>query len=425
MRLLPRLLILLAWPAAAWACPPLPPEGAAALTPEAVRARVPLCHPDVLAAERALGAAAADVITAGQRPNPQLGLGAANLGRNMGGGSLWNKAFDHQLRVDQLIERGGKPQLRVATAHAQREAARADLAEVTRQATLATLSAYNALAAALARREELTAAAALNRESLQAFEKRVRSGDAARLDATRFELDALHVQSDLVLAENELRALRQQLALALGAPDQAAALQPRLAALAAVPVPAAPEQLPGVVAAQSRLQAAERARELTRAQATRDVSVGVQLDRYPVTPTNSSGTGNTVSLFASVPLLVNHAYQGEIARAEADVDSAAEALRRARTEAADEAARAQSQWQGALARRRLVMEALLPAAERVAAGAELAFSRGASGVLEVLDARRALRAAQIERINAEAELAQAAAALQASATVFEAGAAAR
>jgi cobalt-zinc-cadmium efflux system outer membrane protein len=127
----------------------------------------------------------------------------------------------------------------------------------------------------------------------------------------------------------------------------------------------------------------------------------------------------------SVPLMVNHAYEGEIARAEADVDSAAEALRRASTEAAGEAARAQSQWQGALARRRLVMEELLPAAERVAAGAELAFSRGASGVLEVLDARRALRAAQIERISAEAELAQAAAALQASATVFEAAPAAR
>jgi cobalt-zinc-cadmium efflux system outer membrane protein len=354
-----------------------------------------------------------------------LGLGAANLGRNMGAGSLWNKAFDHQVRVDQLVERGGKPQLRVATAQAQREAARADLAETARQATLATLSGYHALAAALARREELSASAALYRESQQAFEKRVTSGDAARLDATRFELDALRVQADLVAAETELRTLRQQLALALGAPGQAQALQPRLAVPSTVPVPAAPEQIPGVVAAQARLQAAERARELARAQTTRDVSVGVQLDRYPVTPNNSSGTGNTVSLFVSVPLLVNHAYEGEIARAEADVDSAAEALRRARAEATDEAARAQAQWQGALARRRLVLEELLPAAERVAAGAELAFNRGASGVLEVLDARRALRAAQIERINAEAELAQAAAALQASATVFDAGVPAR
>jgi cobalt-zinc-cadmium efflux system outer membrane protein len=419
MRLLPRLLLVLAWPAAAWACPPLPPEAAAALTPEAVRARVPLCHPDVLAAERALGTAAADVLTAGQRPNPQLGLGAANLGRNMGAGSLWNKAFDHQVRVDQLVERGGKPQLRVATAQAQREAARADLAETARQATLATLSGYHALAAALARREELSASAALYRESQQAFEKRVTSGDAARLDATRFELDALRVQADLVAAETELRTLRQQLALALGAPEQASNLQPRMAAPSAAPAPAEVDRLPGVVAAQARLQATERARELARAQRTRDVGVGVQLDRYPVTPNNSSGTGNTVSLFVSVPLLVNHAYEGEIARAEADVDSATEALRRARAEAADEAARAQAQWQGALARRRLVLEELLPAAERVAAGAELAFNRGASGVLEVLDARRALRAAQIERINAETELAQAAAALQASATVFD------
>lgn len=425
MRLLPRLLLVLAWPAASWACPPLPPEAAASLTPEAVRERVPQCHPDVLAAERALGAAAADVLTAGQRPNPTLGLGAANLGRNMGPGSLWNKAFDHQLRVDQLVERGGKPRLRVATAQAQREAARADLAEIVRQATFSTLTGYHALAAALARREELSASAALNRESLAAFDKRVKSGDAARLDATRFELDALRVQADLVQADTELRALRQQLALALGAAEQAARLQPRLAAPAVpadgmAPASPDPERLPAVAAAQARLQAAERARELARAQRTRDVGVGVQLDRYPVTPTNDSGTGNTVSLFVSVPLMVNHAYEGEIARAEADVDTAAEALRRARAEAADEAARAQAQWQGAQARRRLVLQELLPAAERVAAGAELAFSRGASGVLEVLDARRALRAAQLERISAEAELAQAAAALQASATAYDA-----
>lgn len=417
MRLIPRLLLLPAACAAAtaWAtCPPLPPEAAAALTVEAVRERVPLCHPDVLAAERALDAAGADVLVAGQRPNPQLSLGAATLSRHPGGGSvLWGKAYDRQVRVDQLVERGGKPALRVATAQAQREAARADLAETVRQATFATLQGWYELAAAQARREELAASAALNRQSLQAFEQRVKSGDAAPLDASRFEVDALRVQADQVQADTELKTLRQQLALALGAPQQAAQLQPRLVLPATALAVPQPEQLPMVVAAQARVQAAERARELARAQRTRDVSVGVQFDRYPVTPGNDNGTGNTVSLFASVPLFVRHAFEGDIARAEADVGTAAEMLRRARAEAQDEVVRAQAAFAGAQARRRLVQEQLLPAAERVAEGAELAFRRGASGVLEVLDARRALRAAQVERINAEAALAQAAVALQA------------
>ncbi|MDZ5460661.1 TolC family protein [Azohydromonas lata] len=414
----PVLLLLLAGPAlSALACPALAPQAAAALTPAAVAERVPLCHPDVLAAERALGGAAADVVTAGQRPNPTLGLGAGNLGRNMGAGSLWNKAFDHQVRVDQLVERGGKPRLRVATAQAQRDAATADVFEARRQATAATLRTFHDLAAALARREELAASVALNDSSLQAFEQRVKSGDAAPLDATRFRLDALRVQADLVQADTDARTLRQQLALALGAPEQAQAIVPRAQAPAqpAAPQPVPLERLPAVAAAQSRLAAAQQALALAlaRAQATRDVGVGVQLDRYPVTSTNSSGTGNTVSVFVSVPLLFNHAYEGEIGRAQADVDSAAQALERARAEAQDEATRALAQWQAAQSRRRLVSDELLPAAQRVAQGAELSYQRGASGVLDVLDARRSLRAAQIERINAEAEAAKALVDLQA------------
>ena len=162
-----------------------------------------------------------------------------------------------------------------------------------------------------------------------------------------------------------------------------------------------------MVAAQARLDAARALRELARALKTRDVSVGVQLDRYPVSDTNSSGSGNTLSVFVSVPLFVRHTYEGENARAEADVNSAEEMLRRVRAAAQTDLDRAAAQSQAAQARRRLIAEDLLPAAERVAAGAELAYRRGASSVLDALDARRALRAAHIERITAEADLAKA------------------
>ena len=169
-----------------------------------------------------------------------------------------------------------------------------------------------------------------------------------------------------------------------------------------------------MAAAQARLAAAAAARNLAAAAGTRDVSVGVQFDRWPTNPTNMSGTGNTVSLSLTVPLFVRHAFEGELARAEADWSAASEALRRVRDNAATDLARAAAQVGAAQDRRRLVLEQLEPAAEKVAAGAELAYRRGASSALELLDARRSLRAVRTERITADAELAKALADWQAA-----------
>ena len=407
----------------ALACPPLSDDSASNLSADALLARVAPCHPDVRAAERTLAGARADTLTAAQRPNPQLTLGAANLSRDLGGGRLWDKTFDHQLRIDQLIERGDKPALRVAAADASRAAARADLAEAIRQARLATLRSYHDLRAALARRAELQSTATLYDESQRALERRVSVGDAAPLDATRFKLDALRLQADLKQAESDTHALRLQLASMIGAEAQAERLTPTTSAPVTAIAQISPRDLdrrPDVVAAQARLDAARAAREVARALKTRDVSVGVQLDRYPVSDTNSSGSGNTVSVFVSIPLFVRHSYEGENARAEADVNSAEEMMRRVRAAAQTDLDRAAAQWHAAQARRRLIADELLPAAERVAAGAELAYRRGASSVLDVLDARRALRAAHIERITADADFAKATAELDAAGETVDA-----
>jgi cobalt-zinc-cadmium efflux system outer membrane protein len=400
------------------ACPPLSPEQAGLLAYDAALERAGQCHPDVRAAERAQQAAQADLTTASEGQNPQLTVGAGSVNPSRGGvgsGPLWNKTFDHQLRVDQLIERGGKPALRRAAAEALHEAALQDLADARRQARLAVAHAYVDLAAALARQAQTQASAALNEAALQALRRRVQAGDAAALDATRFELDSLRLQADLMQAEAELRGLRQQLAQALGAPEAAPWLAPSLPVVEAPTAADGIAHRPDVLAAAARRQAAGQAHALAVAQRTRDVSVGVQFDRYPASLGNPSGTGNTVSVSLAVPLFLRHAYEGEIAHAQADADAAEDRLQRARQTAEADLLRAQAQWQAADARRRLAVERLLPAAERVAEGAELAYRRGATSALDVLDARRALRTAHIERINAEADRAKAAAELEAAA----------
>ena len=182
----------------------------------------------------------------------------------------------------------------------------------------------------------------------------------------------------------------------------------------------AAERRPDVLAALARLRAAEQLRDLAAAGRTRDVNVGLQLDHWPTSPANSSGTGNTVSLSVTVPLFIHHANEAELARAEADVVTAQDALRRIRDTAAAELARTAARARNAAERRRLVVEQLEPAAEKVAAGAELAYQRGASSALELLDARRSLRAVRVERVNADADLAKALADWQVAAMPLDA-----
>ena len=401
------------------ACPPLSPERAAALPIADVLARVPDCSPDVLAAAGAAVGAAADLITAGQLPNPQLTVGAGAVGgAGVGNGSVWSKTFDHQLRLDQVIERGGKPALRLASAEARQQVARADLGEARRQGRASAARIYFDLAAALARQRETSASVALNQDSQRALELRVRAGDAPALDAVRFGLDVIRQQADLRQSQAEVRGLRLQLAAQIGAEDQVDVLTPTpdFGRIATPPLDLAPvlELRPDVVAARARVAAAEQARNLVRAQQIRDIGVGVALSHYPANQVNTSGTGNTVSVSVTVPLFLRHAFEGDIARAEADVRLAEEVLRRVRLTAQADVLRARADWEAADARYRLIVEQLAPSAERVAAGAELAYRRGATGVLDVLDARRSLRAAQIERINAEADRARAAAQLEAA-----------
>lgn len=387
-------------------CGPLDPAAAASLTWEAAVVRAGRCHPDVAAGRAALEGARADREAAGQSPNPQLTLGAGSINPGTGGlgsGSLWRKTFDHQLRVDQVVERGDKRHLRDVAGAARVQAARADLDELRRQAAATAARAFVDLRAADSRVELLRQTATLTEQSRQAVERRVRAGDAAPLELSRLSLEALRAQSDLQQAQADLKTQQIALAQLLGVVGQAGQLAP-----VSTPLPdTAPDtdvsQRPDVIAASARVSAARQALALAQAQRTRDLSVGVQLDRYPASSTNPSGSGNTISFSVSVPLFVAHAYEGEIGRAQADLVAAEAAEQRVRDAARADAERAQAQWRAADARDRQLSQQLMPAARAVADGAEFAYVRGATGLLDLLEARRALRAAALEAIQARAE----------------------
>ncbi|MBS0336924.1 MAG: TolC family protein [Proteobacteria bacterium] len=371
---------------------------------------------DVVAARRAVESAAAGILQADVRPNPVVSYNASGISNNpgIGPGSLTNKRIDNTFRIDQTLERGGKRDLRVNAAQGLERAARNDALDVLRQQLLLARAAYADLQQAQGKAEILAGIAELFGKTYSAAQLRQKAGDLAPADVARVQVDFERAQNDLRVAQAELA--RARLVLAQLVADEAAAADlrasdpwPPVTAPDATTIQQAIEARPDVLAAKSRIEATDKLRDLARSQRTRDVSVGAQFERYPGTqPVNSIGFG------VSVPLFLGNDFSGDIQRAEVDRYSALDALERARAVAGAEIARAASDLKAAGERRARYDGSLLAAAQRSADAAEFAFQRGATSVLEVLDARRTLRAVQLEALGARADYAKALYAWQAS-----------
>jgi cobalt-zinc-cadmium efflux system outer membrane protein len=382
---------------------------AAPLTLAAADARVAVCNRDVAAARVALDVANADVRIAGQGPNPNLTLGVSNVNPSagIGSGGLRDKTIDSSARLEQLVERGDKPRLRREQADALLAAARSDVAEQLRVQRATMRAAFFDLAAAQEKARLLGDFRVIAAQSAEAARRRLDQGEISRAEADRFRLDAARAANDERQAASDLNRARLDFARLLGAEAYAAsiAVVPEWPAAALGSAPAG--ERPDVRAAEYRLQAAERASDLARSLATRDLTVGVQADHWPTSSTNLQGTGVSYSLNVEIPLYVRHANEGEAQRAQADLEAARAALDRVRASASADARIAEEEWRAADERREREDAEVAPAARDVAKGAEYAYQRGATGVLDLLDARRSLKTVELDEVQVRADAAKA------------------
>lgn len=372
---------------------------------------------EVIAARRALEAAGAGIRQADVRPNPVVSYGATSISNNftLGPGSLIQKRIDNVFRIDQVFERGEKRQLRIGVAQGLESAARGDAQDVLRQQLLAAQVAYVELQHAQARLRILTETGQLYERTLAAAQTRLKAGDLAASEVARVQVDYERARNDVRAAQADLARAQHALAFLIGAESEGAALratddwpaetadlpatrQEVLAQAIAKHI----ESRPDVLAAQARIVAADKLRDLARSQRTRDVSLGAQFERFPGSdPTNSLGFS------VAIPLFTGNDYSGDIQRAEVERYAATDALEKARAVAASEILRAASDLRAAGDRVQRYETSLLAAARRSADAAEFAFQRGATSVLEALDARRTLRAVQLEAQAARADYARA------------------
>lgn len=358
-------------------------------------------------AQAAVAGATADVSVAGQRPNPDVSLNVLSISpwSGFGAGSLKDKKMDSQFRIDQLIERGGKRDLRVKGAESRLDAARFDMDDVTRQQIGVLRYAYYNLRLAQEKLGLARDTAALYAKTVDAAKLRLKAGDVAPVDVSRLQIDRARAESDARQATTELEQAQVALAYLVGREMEASQLVaadnwPVLEEQALGEAPLA--ERPDLEAARKRLAAAEADRDLAKAKKRRDVTVGFQYERnLQNAPTDSVGFG------ISVPLFVWHEYEGDIERAEADLDLARLQLEQQQAQVVGQVAQARNALLSARDRYKRLEGGLLADAERVATAAELAYSKGAMGLMDLLDARRTQRQIQIEAAGARADYAKA------------------
>jgi outer membrane protein, heavy metal efflux system len=379
---------------------------------------------ELQAARRAVEAAQANTVAAGAPPNPVLSLGVSQINptAGVGAGPYRDKTIDSAIRIDQLIERGDKRELRVASAKGLESASNEDLSDAYRQQRIALRSAYYDLMFAQDKTDISRDSAQLFDTSMRAAELRLKTGDIAAADVSRLRVDALRAANDARAAEADRRRAQLGLAYMIGAEAQASAIR----AVDAWPAHAVAEDFevtdelldrrPDVRAARARVEAAQKARELARSLKSNDVTVGAQFDHYPVNPGyaagSGAGAGSSYGVFVSIPLFARYQFQGEIQGAEVAYSSALESLDRVRALARADLTRALSDLQAAAERLRRYDESLLVEARKAAESAEFAYRNGAIGVMDLLDSRRTLRAIQIDAASARDDYAKALAAWQ-------------
>jgi len=164
-----------------------------------------------------------------------------------------------------------------------------------------------------------------------------------------------------------------------------------------------------VAAAEARERAARAALDGALALRRNDVTVGASVDHFPGTPTRQ------LELRLSMPLagvLGGYGYEGEIARAQAQLAQAGDQLEKTRRAAATETLRLRHDLESAALRAAGYVDDIVPRARQIAANAEFAYSRGALSLADLIDARRTLRNVLIEEIAARAEHARVLAAWQ-------------
>jgi len=374
-------------------------------------------NPNVAYTRQASEAARADVLAADHAPIPVFSLKAGSMyldggtkdgTENVGDATYREKNIDTGVGIDWMWERGGKRRHRTESAQRQANATQADLQDtLVMQQTLAA-AAYFDLLAAQTRNHEMTKLSQSAETLAKTAAARLKAGDVSAQESMRIEIEAQRAMADghsaLLDQQRAALQLNQLTRITINATQQF--VEPDWPALPKTALPKhvsddSVTQRADVVAAQERVAAARASLDFALAQKRADVTLGSSLDRDPRVSKRS------LEVRLSMPLQWNYDYEGEIGRAQAQLAQAESQLVQTETNARADLQRMLDEYRAATQRETLYSENIVPRARRVAQQAELAYTKGALSLTDLLDARRTLRSTLIEAAFTRADYAKA------------------
>lgn len=373
---------------------------------------------DLLRARLALKTAQANLRTADTAPNPDINLSAVQIRPSLIGKRPFNEVSDTIVGFDLPLERGGKRRARTGQARALIDAAQGDLASARRDMLEAVYDAYFDLKAAEQRAIILRAIASSYSDSQKLAGTQQRAGALSRGDLSRQAVEASRARTDAEQAIIDRSNAQLALAILIGRDGEATTIattgdwQDAPVGGAEEPADLLALRRPDVMAAQARIEAARRNLDGAHAMRYSDVTVSMQYEHAA----GDIGVGSSVGVGLSVPLPIRNRYSGVIDAASTALVQAEAEARKATAIATAEIVIARQTLTRAADRRREIETSQLPSARKAASVSEFAYANGATSLLELLDARRSLRAVELGAIDARADEAHAIAQLKAAET---------
>jgi len=383
---------------------------------------------DLIAAQYNIDQSQADAIIAAAIPNPTFGFQLGELsGNNLNKGSNATGCNHNPstscgpaeyLSFSQLIEVAGKRGLRIESSGFATQAAESDFRDAVRIFSNMVRDAYYDLL--LAQENRWLAQEIVDHYQVitQANTLRLKSGDVSESDFLRVKMEALRAESDLDNAQAAVEQAQANLAVVLRWPDKSLQFEakeqwPDIQEIGQrLPkeelISKALQQRPDLLADKQRAEQADKELELARRLKYPDVTVTAG---YARDPSNNALNSGFVGL--SVPLPLFYQYKGESDKAAVNLNQSRLAAEQTELAIRNDVVSAIATWKSADKILQRFKDGLIDDARTVRDSAELAYSKGATSVLDFIEAQRSYKnvmrdyyAAKINRTNAYYDLAK-------------------
>jgi cobalt-zinc-cadmium efflux system outer membrane protein len=382
---------------------------------------------DLIAAQYNIDQSLAQAVIAAAIPNPTLGIQIGELSGNLNKGS-GATGCNHNANVScgaaeyfsfsQLIEVAGKRGLRIQSSGFATQAAESDFRDAVRIFSNMVRDAYYQLLQTQKNRWLAQEIVDHYQVITKANNLRLKSGDISESDFLRVKMEAMRAQSDLDNAQTAVEQAQADLAVILRWPDKSLQFEakeqwPEVKDISQSLskeqlIEKALQQRPDLQGDKLRADQADRELELARRLKYPDVTVTAGYARDP-----SNNALNSGFVGVSVPLPLFYQYKGESDKAAVNLNQSRLTAEQTELGIRNDVVSALAAWNSANKIVQRFRDGLLDDAHTVRESSELAYSKGATSVLDFIEAQRSYKnvmrdyyAAEINRANAYYDLAK-------------------